>query len=52
MKEIKVRLELTEGYQKRYTEACCRALERRAAGLNPPAVLSGNKKKASEKAAV
>ncbi|MDE6888782.1 MAG: hypothetical protein K2P45_09095 [Eubacterium sp.] len=27
--KIKVKVEFTEGYQRRFTEACCRALKRR-----------------------
>ncbi len=50
-KEIKVKLELTEGYQKRYTQACCRVLARREKKLEPPD-LPERKEKPSEKAVV
>lgn len=28
--EVKVKVEFTEGYEKRYTEACCKVLARHA----------------------
>ncbi len=38
-KEINLKLELTEGYQKRFTESCCRrVLAKRGQRPAPPAV--------------
>lgn len=48
MKEQKVilKLELTEGYQKRFTESYCRrVLAKRNQRLVPPAVMAGRKEK-------
>ncbi len=35
--KVKLRLELTPGYEKRFTEACCRVLAKRNRQLAAPA---------------
>ncbi len=40
-KEVKLVLELTEGYEKRFTEACCRALARRRRRLSATETAAG-----------
>ncbi len=43
-RKIKVQIEYTEGYEKRFTEAYCRMLARRNRGLVPPAVTGAGEK--------
>lgn len=49
MKEINLKLELTEGYQKRFTESYCRrVLAKRNQQLTPPTVTTERKEKQYE----
>lgn len=50
MKELKIniKLELTEGYQKRFTESCCRVLAKRNQQLIPPSIKEERKEKQDE----
>ena len=50
MKEQKInlKLELTEGYQKRFTESYCRVLAKRKQRLIPPVVSTERKEKDDE----
>lgn len=51
MKEQKInlKLELTEGYQKRFTESCCRRMfANKNQRLTPPTVMTERKEKQDE----
>lgn len=43
-----VKVEFTEGYEKRFTEACCRMLAKRNQRLTPPSVTPERKEKQDE----
>lgn len=43
-----VKVEFTEGYEKRFTEACCRMLAKRNQQLIPPAIKAERKERQGE----
>lgn len=46
--KMDVKVEFTEGYEKRFTEACCRMLAKRNQQLIPPAIKAERKERQGE----